>query len=115
MSQHMGPQKAGKAHPHCEEGSALPPELAAVALVDAKACAAVGGMSVTWWYDEVQAGRAPQPAIRAPRCTRWRMTEVRDFWERFAAQGTDNDRARAVVNVAKKASAAARRSKGGVQ
>lgn len=58
----------------------LPPPLAEVSLIDAPTCAAVGQMGVSWWYGEVRAGRAPAPAIRQPRCTRWRLSEVREFW-----------------------------------
>ena len=73
-------------NPHPE---VLPPALAAVALVDARTCAAAGSMSESWWHEEVRAGRAPQPAIRAPRCTRWRAADVADFWLDFASQGSD--------------------------
>ena len=66
---------------------ALPPALQEVALIDAKVAAAVGGMSVSWWYIEVAAGRAPQPVVRQTRCTRWTVTSVREFWQRFADQG----------------------------
>jgi len=79
-----------------------------VALIDAATCAAVGGMSVSWWHAEVAAGRAPQPAIRRPRCTRWRRAAVRAFWIAFAEQGSaDEQAAQAVTAQAKKASLAA--------
>jgi predicted DNA-binding transcriptional regulator AlpA len=64
--------------------AALPRTLGEVALVDASTCAAVGSMSVSWWWEEVRTGRAPAPAVRAPRCTRWRISDVRAFWEAFA-------------------------------
>lgn len=67
----------------------LPADLAAVALIDAKTCAAPGCMSVSWWHAEVAAGRAPQPAIRMPRCTRWRMADVVAFWATFAERASD--------------------------
>lgn len=87
---------------------ALPAELADVALIDASACAAVGGMSVSWWHAEVAAGRAPQPVIREPRCTRWRSSDVRAYWAKRAEEGTANvQAAAAVVAKAKKASVAA--------
>jgi predicted DNA-binding transcriptional regulator AlpA len=57
-----------------------PEALADVALIDATTCAAAGCMGVSWWYDEVRAGRAPAPVIREPRCTRWRLADVRAFW-----------------------------------
>lgn len=84
----------------------LPVNLADVALIDASTCAAAGAMSVSWWRGEVAAGRAPKPAIRAPRCTRWRLSDVRAFWAAFAEQGaTGSDKLMAIT---KKASAAAK-------
>lgn len=59
--------------------------LADVALMTATQCADVGSMSVSWWHEEVRAGRAPKPAIQAPRCTRWRLADVRAFWQALAA------------------------------
>lgn len=84
-----------------------PVALADLALLDATACAAVGAMSVTWWQSEVAAGRAPAPAVRRPRCTRWRVADVRDFWARWTeqAQAEGGD---AVVERARKASMRAR-------
>lgn len=87
----------------------LPPALSSVALIDAPTCAAVGGMSVSWWHDEVREGRAPAPAVRQPRCTRWRMSDVVAFWQAFATNGAADTRAAELVTAkAKKASAAAR-------
>jgi predicted DNA-binding transcriptional regulator AlpA len=80
-----------------------------VALIDAPTCAAAGGMSVSWWHDEVRTGRAPAPAVRQPRCTRWRMSDVVEFWQAFATKGAaDTLAAEQVTAKAKKASAAAR-------
>ena len=88
---------------------ALPADLAAVALIDAPACAAVGAMSVSWWHDEVRAGRAPKPVIQQPRCTRWRLQDVRAYWAKRAEQATADVQAAAGVKArATKASAAAR-------
>lgn len=86
----------------------LPAELGSVALIDAKTCAAVGGMSLSWWHAEVAAGRAPSPAIRKPRCTRWRMAAVRAFWIEIAAKAAaDLETADQVRAKATKASAKA--------
>lgn len=63
--------------------SNLPPDLAAVALVDARTAAAAGGMGVSWWHKQVRLGAAPQPAVRATRCTRWRSSEVAAFWRNY--------------------------------
>lgn len=85
----------------------LPADLAEVALIDATTCAAAGDMSVSWWHEEVREGRAPQPAIREPRCTRWRLADVRRFWiER--AERADKRPAAQVIATATKASAAAK-------
>ncbi|MFT3818332.1 MAG: hypothetical protein QM750_11970 [Rubrivivax sp.] len=92
----------------------LPPDLACAALVDAKTAAAVGGMGLSWWFDEVRAGRAPQPAVRAPRCTRWRVVDVRAFWQRFAEQGADA-RALAQATKASKAAKAAKAAQAAAQ
>lgn len=86
---------------------ALPADLAAVSLVDDKTCAAAGAMSVSWWHAEVAAGRAPAPAIRRPRCTRWRAAEVAAFWRAFAS-AADTATAAALKARATKASAAAK-------
>ncbi len=59
--------------------------LSKVALVNARTAAAAGGMGVSWWYERVRRGEAPQPAVQMPRCTRWRAVDVADFWRSFAA------------------------------
>lgn len=74
-------------------GVPIPPALADVALVDAETCASAGSMSVSWWQEEVRAGRAPKPVVQRPRCTRWRVVDVRDFWARFAEFGPDQVKA----------------------
>lgn len=83
--------------------------LAEVALIDAQACAAAGAMSVSWWHAEVAAGRAPQPVIRRPRCTRWRLSEVHSFWVKFAENGRkDTESAEKLLATTNRASRAAR-------
>lgn len=87
----------------------LPVPLRAVALIDAKTAAAVGQMSISKWYDEVRLGKAPQPAIREPRFTRWRQADVLRYWERRGQEAANDPHAgEAVVTKAKKASEAAR-------
>ena len=86
----------------------LPADLAEVALIDAATCAAPGGLSLSWWHAEVAAGRAPQPVVRMPRCTRWRISDVKNFWIAFAANASaDKQTAANVLTHATKASAAA--------
>lgn len=85
----------------------LPTALADVALIDAKKAAATGSMSVSWWNNEVAEGRAPQPVVRAQRCTRWRAADVAAFWRDFAEQAVNVDAAARLKAQALKASRAA--------
>ena len=93
MQIRIGPQSTGKA-PRSPQGAALSADLAAVALIDAKTAAAAGSMSLSWWHEKVAIGEAPQPAIRAPRCTRWRVKDVAEFWRAFAEQGSSETAAK---------------------
>ena len=87
----------------------LPADLAAVALIDAPTCAAAGDMSISWWHGEVHAGRAPAPVFRKPRCTRWRLADVRAFWIDSATKtAADTQVAARVTAQATKASAKAK-------
>lgn len=70
----------------------LPPELAAVALVDARTAASTGGMSTSWWTDQVRRGNAPAPVVRGRRCTRWRASDVAMFWRNFGCESREADR-----------------------
>ena len=90
--------------------SPLPALLADVALIDARTSAAVGGMGVSWWHAKVACGEAPQPAFRAVRCTRWRLAEVRNFWDQFS-QRADADAAAKAAAMAKRGSDAARQKR----
>lgn len=99
----MGPTMTAKTQHHAS-ASKLLTELTDVALIDAAACAATGSMSLSWWHAEVAAGRAPQPVIRLPRCTRWRLTDIRAFWYQVATASLADDGTR---KHAAKASAAA--------
>jgi predicted DNA-binding transcriptional regulator AlpA len=57
--------------------AAVPEALQDVALVDAPACAAAAGCGLSHWFNLVRRGGAPQPAIRRPRYTRWRLADIR--------------------------------------
>ena len=108
MNKHTGPEMIGKAHPK-PAALPLPADLADVALIDAPTCAAAGDMSVSWWHEQVRTGRAPAPAIRRPRCTRWRVADVAAFWINFAAgAAADPAAGERVTAQAKKASIKAR-------
>lgn len=86
----------------------VPSALADVALIDVTTAAAAGGMGSSWWHAKVAAGVAPQPAIREPRCTRWRLVDVIEFWRARAEQGPANaSTAEALKARATKASRAA--------
>ncbi len=81
-----------------------PPELADVALIDAPRIAAAACMSLSVWYDLVARGEAPQPVMRAVRCTRWRLADVREWLAQRAERGGDARAAQAVVIKARRAS-----------
>ena len=86
----------------------VPGALSEVALIDARTATAGGGMSVSWWHAKVASGLAPAPAVRRPRCTRWRLSDVSKFWRDFSTQDEDSEQAAARVRAqATKASAAA--------
>lgn len=88
--------------------SSLPANLAEVALINAKTCAAAGAMSVSWWHEAVRAGLAPAPAIQRPRCTRWRLADVSAFWTEYTRRAAaDTDASAAVKSLAVRASSAA--------
>src|SRR5438046_3100451 len=61
------------------ESVAIPHALLDVALIDAPGIAVAGCMSVSQWHTLVRLGKAPAPAIRSPRFTRWRVADVRAF------------------------------------
>jgi len=93
-----------KLAPPSQQAGNLPHQLADVALVDAGTFAAAASISLSQLHKLVREGRAPSPVLRAPRCTRWRMSDVRAW---LIAQATPSDDQR-TINAARKASAAAR-------
>ena len=104
----MGPIVTAKTDPKLA-ARPLPADVADVALIAADTCAGIGEMSVSWWHDEVRAGRAPKPVIQQPRFTRWRLADVRRFWVERAAQAAGDTEARErMAAKAKKASVKAR-------
>lgn len=84
-----GPRVTAKTDPK-SAAHPLPADVADVALIAAKTCAAIGAVSVSWWHEQVRTGCAPKPAIRQPRFTRWRLAEVRRFWAERAANASAN-------------------------
>ncbi len=87
--------------------SPAPPELADVALIDAPRIAAAACMSRSTWHELVRTGQAPQPVMRAPRCTRWRLADVRAWLTARAERGSEPRAARLLVTNARRASRAA--------
>lgn len=65
----------------------LPSALQDVLLINARTCAAIGNMGISWWLARVAAGEAPKPAIQQPRMTRWRLADVREYWAKLANDG----------------------------
>jgi len=88
----------------------VPPALADVALIDGPTCAAAGGMSLSSFHEVVREGSAPQPVVRQPRFTRWRLADIRKWLiERGSIQTPGQ--ADEVTARARKASAKAREPK----
>lgn len=84
----------------------VPPALADVALIDGPTCAAAHGISISTWHDLVRSGDAPQPVMRAVRCTRWRLADVRAWLIERAAQATNGEEMiRRATNASAKAKA----------
>jgi predicted DNA-binding transcriptional regulator AlpA len=93
----------------------IPAALQDVALVDAPTCAAAAGCGLTRWFELVRRGEAPQPAIRRPRYTRWRLAEVRTWLETVSGDDpTVVAQARHASHAAQARRQALREQRGGV-
>lgn len=92
---------------------AVPPALADVSLIDGPTCASAGGMSISSWHEAVRVGSAPQPVLRQPRCTRWRLADVRAWLIERAANKQAPAEVSRVVALATKASRAAKAKRTG--
>lgn len=77
-------------------------------LVDARTAAAVGSISITLWHDLVRDRKAPAPAIKQVRFTRWRLADVRNYWADRANRGSSVEDAQRIASMAVKASKAAK-------
>ena len=64
----------------------LPEAHADVALLDVNDVCALVRMSTSWWHDAVREGRAPAPLRFGPRCTRWKLADVRAWLIERTAQ-----------------------------
>lgn len=108
---HIGPQTTGSARPTLPTHSAhaldaVPAPLVDVALIDAKGIVAAACVSVSTWHELVRTGKAPQPVMRAPRCTRWRVADIRDW---LLARSVDVSAAEKVDRAARAGAEGARR------
>lgn len=80
-----------------------------VALADMTDLEALTRMQRSWLHAAVRDGRFPAPVIREPRCTRWRLADVRRWLiERAEKAAADTQVAEQMTARAKKASAAAK-------
>lgn len=86
---------------------ALPAALADVALIDGPTCAIARGVSISQWHELVRTKMAPQPVVRQPRYTRWRVCDIREHLISLAAQGSCAASGK-VIESAKRASLKAR-------
>lgn len=71
------------------ERQPIPAALADVAMVDGPSIAAAAGMSISAFLALVRRGEAPQPVIRRPRFTRWRLADARTWLIERAERGGD--------------------------
>jgi predicted DNA-binding transcriptional regulator AlpA len=88
----------------------VPAALEGVALIDGPSIAAAAHMGMSQFYEEVRTGNAPQPVIRRPRFTRWRLSDAKRWLEDLAA-GADHQAAAKVIATAHKASAASKKNR----
>ena len=77
---------------------AVPEALADVALVDGPTCAAAASISLSSWHERVRTGEAPAPVVRAVRCTRWRLAEVRRYLQELPQRQSAAGAERLVTN-----------------
>lgn len=79
-----------------------------VALADMNDLEVLTRMKRSWLYEAVRESRFPPPVIREPRCTRWKLSDVRAWLIERAAKGAADTQARELTSArARKASAAA--------
>lgn len=85
----------------------LPESHADVALADIADLIALTRMGRSWLHAAVRRGDFPAPAIREPRCTRWRLADVRAWLIERVSTGSDPQIAKTLTGRAKKAGDAA--------
>ena len=89
------------------EKASIPSGLMEFAYIDGASCAAAGAMSVSQWHALVKNEEAPQPVIRKPRFTRWRVSDVRTWLIEYSTKSDFAKDSEIVLNKARKASKAA--------
>jgi predicted DNA-binding transcriptional regulator AlpA len=109
---HMGPQMNAITQESSRQIKvtrqvAIPPGLVDVAYIDGGECSAAAAMSLSQWHALVKDGKAPSPAIRKPRFTRWLMSDVRDWLIQYRTQADSQADSARVIGVATRASQAA--------
>jgi predicted DNA-binding transcriptional regulator AlpA len=57
-----------------------------LALADITDVCALLRMSKSWVHDAIVRGAFPSPVIRKPRCTRWRLADVRAWLEGLSSE-----------------------------
>lgn len=50
-----------------------------VAMVTIGDIVAMTRMGRSWLYAEIRNGRFPAPVVREPRCTRWKISHIREW------------------------------------
>lgn len=99
--------------PKSKRRAPVPEALADVALIDGPSCAAAASISISQWCELVKTGKAPPPAIRSPRYSRWKLAAVREWLVKFAQP--QPEAARAVMLKARRASKAAHAKRAAAQ
>ena len=93
---------------------AIHPELESVALLDIDEVCAVAGLSKSYVLDEIANARGPKPIRLGTRCTRYQLTNVRDWLAALIAaadsEGETETAIRARMTHAAKESLAKRRA-----
>ena len=61
-----------------------------VALLDMRDLMSITRMGRSYLYAAVREGTFPAPVLRKPRCTRWRLSDVREHLQNLSAPASNN-------------------------
>lgn len=89
----------------------MPDAHADVALGDINDVCALIRMSPSWVHNSVSQGEFPSPVIRKPRCTRWRISDVREYIQGLVAKAASDPAAGEVTRAKAKVASAAAKAK----